>query len=68
MQGHLDTEENESFKRSVNTRFRKTKKYTSINNSINNSYANSIGKQQTKAKSTSKSVSQNMMNLSLAFT
>jgi hypothetical protein len=50
MMNKLDTEENDIFKKSVNNKFRKTKKYLSINNS-----ANATNKYTTnKARSTQK--------------
>jgi len=63
----IDTEENEGFKK-TNNRFRKTKKFSTINNS--NSQAHSVGKYpQSKNRSFHiKGVNEDMMNLSAAFT
>jgi hypothetical protein len=62
----IDSEENETTsKKSATNKFRKTKKYLSINNSN----ANSISKYQTKAKSKNTStLNEEMMNVSAAFT
>lgn len=45
----IDSEENDMFKKSANNKFRKTKKYSSINNS-----ANATSKYTNKARSTQK--------------
>ena len=62
----MDSEENEIFKKSGQNKFRKTKKYNSINSS---SHANSVNKYQTRTKSYYKTtINEDMMNLSAAFT
>lgn len=62
----MDSEENDSTsKKSAGNKFRKTKKYLSINNSN----ANSISKYQTKTKSKNNTtLNEEMMNVSAAFT
>lgn len=66
----IETEENEVFKKTSNNRFRKTKKFSTINN--NSSQTHSVGKYpnyQTKTKSYQKTtMNEEMMNLSAAFT